>query len=164
VTLTNSGNSDVTVSKVTVSGADYLSSGVSAGLTLAPGQSATLDATFTPAAAGSFPGSVTVVSNATNSPANISLSGSGTLAQTQQTTHSVSVTWSPSTSSVAGYNVYRSEVSGGPYSALESSIVAVDSYTDTNVQSGSTYYYVVKSVTAAGVESADSSQASVSVP
>jgi fibronectin type 3 domain-containing protein len=76
----------------------------------------------------------------------------------------VALTWIPSTSAVAGYHVYRSGVSGGPYSKLDSSVVATDSYTDPTVQAGQTYYFVVTSVTAAGVESADSTQVSVIVP
>jgi hypothetical protein len=160
VTLTNAGNSNVTVSKVTVMGASYSATGVSAGLILAPGQSVQLDATFAPLTAGVFPGSVTVTSNATNSPANISLSGDAT----QASLHSVALTWAPSTSTVAGYNVYRSDVSGGPYSKLDSSLVAMDSYTDSTVQAGKTYYFVVTSVTAAGSESSDSTEASATVP
>lgn len=160
VTLTNAGNSDVTVSKVGVSGAQYSLSGVSAGLILAPGQSATLDVTFAPSAAGAFAGSVAVASNATNSPTIISLSGD----TTQTTTHSVALVWSPSTSTVAGYNVYRSEVSGGPYTKLNSSLVIGDTYADSTVQAGLTYYYVVTSVTSGGVESADSAQTSATVP
>jgi hypothetical protein len=160
LTLTNAGNSNVTVSKVSVSGAHYSASGVSGGLILAPGQSATLDATFSPSAAGSSPGSVTVASNATNSPATITLSGDGT----QTGSHSVALNWTSSASVVAGYNVYRSEVSGGPYAKLNSSIVAGDSYTDSSVQGGLIYYYVVTSVMTNGVESADSAQASASIP
>jgi hypothetical protein len=160
VTLTNGGNSNVNVSKVSVSGAHYSASGVSAGLILAPGQSATLDAIFAPATPGKLPGSVTVASNATNSPAAISLSGDGT----QAVIHSVVLTWTPSMSAVAGYNVYRSEVSGGPYSKLDSNTVAVDSYTDSNVQGGLTYFYIVKSVTFAGVQSADSTQTEATIP
>jgi len=160
VTLTNAGNSNVTVSNVSVSGAHFSESGVSTGLVLAPGQSATLDATFSPVATGSLSGSVTVASNATNSPASISLSGAGT----QTVSHSVALTWIPSASTVAGYNVYRSQVSGGPYTKLTSSLVAADSYTDSSVQSGLTYYYVATSVTSSGVESADSTQTSATIP
>ncbi len=160
VTLTNAGNSNVTLSRVGVSGASFSASGASAGLILTPGQSATLDATFAPFVAGSSTGSVAVASNATNSPVTISLSGSGT----QTDSHSVTLTWSPSTSTVAGYNVYRSVVSGGPYSKLDSSVVSTDSYTDSTVQSGQTYYFVVTSVTALGVESPDSTQVSVTIP
>jgi hypothetical protein len=164
VTLTNAGNSNITISKVSVAGARYSTSGVSAGLILAPGQSATLDATLSPLAAGSLPGSVTVASNAANSPATISLSGDGAATSSQTVSHSVALTWTPSTSVVAGYDVYRSEISGGPYSKLDSSIVAADSYTDASVQAGLTYYYVVTSVTSAGVQSADSAQTSATIP
>ena len=160
VTLTNSGNSNVTVSKVVVSGAQFSESGVSAGLILAPGQSTTLDAAFSPVLTGNLSGSVRVDSNATNSPATISLSGAGALTAS----HSVALTWIPSTSAVAGYNVYRSEVSGGPYSKLDSNPVAGDSFTDTSVQSGLTYFYVVTSVTSTGLESTDSIQASATIP
>ena len=160
VTLTNAGNSNVTLSKVSVSGAHFSESGVSAGLILAPGQSATLDAAFSPVSAGSSSGSVTVESNATNSPATIALSGAGM----QTSAHFVALTWVPSTSAVAGYNVYRSEASGGPYSKLDSNFVAADSYTDSSVQAGLTYYYVVTSVMSSGIESADSVQTSATIP
>jgi hypothetical protein len=77
VTLTNSGNSNVTISNVSFSGAGFNPSGVSAGTILTPGQTATLNVTFAPAATGSVAGNVTVTSNAQNSPAIISLSGVG---------------------------------------------------------------------------------------
>ncbi len=77
VMLKNSGNSNVTVSGVTTSGGDYSATGVSSNTTIAPGQFATLNVVFTPAATGSASGSVSVASNATNSPSTISLKGSG---------------------------------------------------------------------------------------
>ncbi len=163
ITLTNAGNSDVTISKVSVSGGSFSESGVSAGMILAPGQSATLDASFSPGAAGSASGGVTVTSNASNSPATISFLGDGT--QTSSAVaHSVTLTWSASTSPVAGYDVYRSEISGGPYAKLDASPLAADSYTDSTVQAGGTYYYVVTSVNSSGVQSADSAQAAATVP
>jgi hypothetical protein len=161
VVLTNSGNSDVTISGVSISGAGYAAAGIQSGQILHSGQSATLNVTFTPSAiSSSYPGSVSVASNATNSPAAITLSGSGV----QAVSHSVSLSWTPSTSVVAGYNVYRSQISGGPYSKLTPSIVAANAYTDSNVQSGQTYYYVATSVTSTGVESADSTQTSATIP
>src|SRR5438034_7667626 len=81
VTLSNNGNSNVTISGVNTAGAGYGASGVSANTTLAPCQTATLNVVFAPTAAGSVSGSVSVASNAGNSPATISLSGSG-VAQT----------------------------------------------------------------------------------
>jgi hypothetical protein len=76
-TLANTGNSNVTISSVTAAGAGFSTTGVTAGTTLTPNQSATLNITFAPAAAGSVTGSVSVASNATNSPTVITVSGSG---------------------------------------------------------------------------------------
>jgi hypothetical protein len=160
VTLTNAGNSSVTISNVTVSGSGFNASGVSSGLILAPGQTAALTATFAPAAAGSVTGSVSVASNATNSPDSISLSGTGVAT----VAHSVALTWTPSTSTVIGYNAYSSTVSGGPYTKLTSGPVAATSYTDTAVQAGQTYYFVVTSVDSSNVESALSTEVSALVP
>jgi hypothetical protein len=160
VVFTNSGNSNVTISNVTISGAGYTAGGVQSGQILTPGQTATLNVTFAPAGTGPIAGSVSVTSNATNSPATISLSGNGV----QAGSHSVALSWTASTSAVAGYNVYRSQTSGGPYSKLDSTIVAASSYSDSNVLAGQTYYYVVTSVTSAGVESADSMPVSATIP
>jgi hypothetical protein len=160
VTFTNGGTANVTISNVSVSGAGYTASGIQSGQIVAPGKTATLNVTFAPSAAGLLPGSVTVTSNATNSPSTITLSGTGV----QTVSHSVAITWTASTSVVTGYNVYSSTVSGGPYSKLNSSPVAGTSYTDTTVQASQTYFYVVTSVDSNGVESAFSTEVSASVP
>jgi hypothetical protein len=160
VTFTNAGNSNVTISNVSLSGAGYLVSGVQTGQILTPGQVATMSVTFAPATAGSLPGSVTVTSNASNSPATVTLSGTGA----QAVAHSVTLSWTASTSTVAGYNVYRSSVSGGPYSKVNTSIIAATTYVDSAVTSGQTYYYVVTSVNSNNVESADSAEVSAVVP
>jgi len=65
---------------------------------------------------------------------------------------------------VAGYNVYRGTVSGGPYSKLNSSLIAPTTYTDSTVQSGQTYFYVVAAVDASNVESAYSNTISAIIP
>ncbi len=76
-TVTNNGNSNVKISGVTVMGAGFSTSGVTSGTVLAPSQSATLTVAFAPTVALSVSGSVNVISNATNSPAIISLTGTG---------------------------------------------------------------------------------------
>jgi hypothetical protein len=159
VTLTNAGNSSITISNVTVSGAGFNATGVS-GVILAPGQTATLTATFAPAAAGSVTGKISVASNATNSPDSIALSGTGVAA----VSHSVALAWSPSTSTVMGYNAYTSAQSGGPYTKLTGTPVAATTYTDSSVQAGQTYYFVVTSVDSNNVESAYSAEVSALVP
>jgi hypothetical protein len=80
--------------------------------------------------------------------------------------HWVVLTWDASISTdVVGYNVYRSGVSGGPYAQLSASIPAGTlTYTDTTVQAGLTYYYVVTAVDSQGNESAYSNEASALVP
>ena len=85
-TLTNNGNSNVTISSVTMPGTGFNASGVTAGTTLTPNQSLTLNVAFTPTAAGSLVGTVTVVSNATNSPTTVALSGTGATATTVNVT------------------------------------------------------------------------------
>lgn len=78
--------------------------------------------------------------------------------------HSVSLTWIASTSTgVTGYNLYRGTTAGGPYTKITSSPVSTTSYTDSNVQAGTTYYYVATAI-ASGTESAYSNQAPVVVP
>jgi hypothetical protein len=160
VTLTNTGTSNVTISSVSISGAGFNASGVSTGLILSPGQTATLTATFSPSAAGSMTGSVAVASNASNSPGTITLSGTGV----SVVNHSVALSWTASTSTVTGYNMYSSTTSGGPYTELTTVPTAATAYTDTTVQSGNTYYYVVTAVDSANNESAYSGQTAAVIP
>ena len=115
---------------------------------------------FSPTTVGAPSASITVVSNATGSPATISLSGTG-VAPLQ---HSAALTWSASTSAVAGYNVYRSTVSGGSYTRINSSLVASASYTDSTVQSGTTYFYVTTAVDSSGMESVYSNEVPATIP
>ena len=77
--------------------------------------------------------------------------------------HSVSLTWMPSSSTGVSYNVYRGTVSGGPYSLLKSGVSST-AYTDSNVQSGSTYYYVTTAVDGRGLQSVYSDEAQAVIP
>ena len=77
VTLTNSGASNITIVNVGVSGTGFTASGVSAGQTLTPAQTATLNVTFAPAAIASATGTVTITSTAQNSPNATSLTAAG---------------------------------------------------------------------------------------
>src|SRR5712692_1448974 len=76
-TMTNSGRASVTVSQVHVSGSGLSVGGLSLPLTLAPGQKTTFSVVFAPATTGNITGSVSLVSNAPNSPTTIALSGIG---------------------------------------------------------------------------------------
>jgi hypothetical protein len=159
-TITNTGNSNVTITAVNTVGARFSSTGVSSGLTLQPNQTATLTVTFDPTAAGAVSGaSVTIVSNAGGLV--IPLSGSG-----NAPAESVSLTWTPSSSSdVTGYYAYRSTTSGSGYVKLDpNSPASTEQYTDGTVQSGTTYYYVVTAVDSNDVESDYSGQATAVIP
>lgn len=160
LTLTSSGNSSVKISQITPSGAGFSICSMGLPLTLATGQSAACSVTFAPSAVGSASGSITVTSNATNSPLVVALSGTGTA----PVSYSVALSWTPSSSSYEGFNVYRSTVSGGPYTKLDSSLIPTASYTDSNVTAGQTYYYVATEVDDTGTESAYSSQISAAIP
>jgi len=78
--------------------------------------------------------------------------------------HSVTLAWSASSSpGVSYYKVYRGTMSGGPYNLLSSGLSATV-YTDSSVQSGSTYYYVTTAVGSSGIESAYSGAAQAVIP
>jgi len=78
--------------------------------------------------------------------------------------HSASLSWNASTSAVVGYNVYRGTVSGGPYTMINTALDAATNYTDSSVQSGQTYYYVVTAVDSAGTESGFSAETVAVIP
>lgn len=60
---------------------------------------------------------------------------------------------------LAGYRVYRSEVSGGPYSEVSGVLLNGTEFTDTDVSLETTYYYVVRAEDLGGGESGDSVEA-----
>jgi hypothetical protein len=161
-TLTNNGNSNVTVYGVTVTGSGFSASGVSNGTMLTPGQSATLTVTFSPTTAGAVNGaSVSIASNATGSPTTITLSGTGQVSSS----HSVALTWNASpTSGINGYNVFRGTASGAEGTTpLNPSPLPGLTYTDTNLTSGQTYFYVVTAVDSGG-NSPPSNEIPASIP
>ena len=63
-------------------------------------------------------------------------------------------------SDLAGYNVYRGQTSGGPYSPVNPSLLNVTAYTDANVTNGTTYYYIVTAVDTSANESPGSAETS----
>ncbi len=150
----------VVVTSLMSNSAEFSVSGISLPATVTPGSNVGFTVTFTPQATGSASANVTVASNASNPSLQEPLTGSGTA----PVSHSVGLSWSASTSTVTGYNVYRGTVSGGPYSKINSSADANTSYTDSSVQSGTTYFYVTTSVDSSGNESVNSNQVSAAIP
>jgi len=107
---------------------------------------------FAPKISATAYGKITFNSNAANS----------TSTGTTTSQHSVSLSWNPSASAVAHYNVYRSGTSGGPYTRIAS--LPGTSYTDTAVQAGRSYYYVTTAVSSTGKESSHSNQVHALIP
>lgn len=159
IILTNTGTGAVTITQDTITGAGFSGSGLSLPYTLPSGQNTDLSITFGPTAAGSVTGSASVASNASNSPAVVSLSGTGV------NSHNVSLSWTASTSTgVTGYNLCRGTTSGGPYTQINSSLITGTSYTDSNVVAGQVYYYVAAAVNSGGAQSGYSNEASATIP
>ena len=98
--VTNAGNSALTTTRGTISGSGFSMIGGLSGLTLQPGQSDSVTVVFEPAANGSAAGIISISAGVTTT--SIALSGAGTTASSPA--HSVSLSWSASTSpSVVGY-------------------------------------------------------------
>ncbi|HTA22158.1 MAG TPA: choice-of-anchor D domain-containing protein [Terriglobales bacterium] len=151
----------VIVSSVNISNADFTVSGLSFPVTIPAGQGVQFTVTFKPQSTGATSGTVSFTSNASNSPAVLSVSGTGT----QPVQHSVALSWTASSSpNIDGYNIYRSGTSGGPYSKLNSSLNLGTTYTDNTVVDGSTYYYVTTAVNSGSQESTYSNQAQAVIP
>ncbi len=156
--LTASGSS-ITVSNANTSTSEFKVSGLALPLTLAAGKSVSFTITFTPQASGVAAAGASFISNASNSSAQATLGGTGAAAPQ----HSVSLNWNTSAAGVVGYNVYRGNSTGGPYSRI-ASMNADTSYTDSTVQAGQSYFYVTTAVDGNGKESANSNQALAVIP
>jgi hypothetical protein len=162
-TFHNTGNSDATISSISVTGKGFGLVGSGSSATLAPGQTLTLNVSFDPATAGSGSGALTVVSNASSKQIGIPLSGDGVTAN-QSSKHSVALAWDASSGSIIGYYIYRSSKPSGPYARVNSSSTPSLSYSDSSVSNGQTYYYVVTAVNSSNIESTDSNTASATIP
>jgi hypothetical protein len=137
----------VTVSSAGSSSSQFVLNGASFPFTIPAGQSLSFNVAFTPQSSGTVSGTLTFLSNASNSQAIESLTGVGTA-----TPYSVNLFWN-SAADVVGYNVYRSTAANGTYSKINSSLNTNTAYTDTAVASGQTYYYAATSVNSVGQES-----------
>lgn len=158
-TLTASG-ANITVSSGSATGTPYSLTAVQFPVTIPDGQSVAFNILFAPLTAGAAQGTVSFVHNAPNSPAVATLSGNAIPAPA----HTALLTWDPSPSAVAGYYVYRSTQAGGPYTLLNSSLLAVPSCTDNTAVAGVTYYYVVTALDSKSVESVTSNEVVAAIP
>src|SRR5579884_3500256 len=108
--------------------------------------------------AGTYPLTITASSGSEAHTASVSLVVSAAVQ------HSVALSWTDTSSGIAGYNVYRSTQSGSGFTKLNSSLSTATSYTDSTVKSGTTYFYAVTAVNTAGMESALSAAVEAIIP
>ncbi len=79
-------------------------------------------------------------------------------------TPKVELDWDDNTDSdLAFYNVYRSSVSGGPYTKINTATILSSLYTDANVAYGDHFYYVVSAVDTSNNESVYSNEVSINL-
>jgi hypothetical protein len=170
VTLQNTGDANMTVSGITLVGAGFGYSDLSPGFSLSPNQKVTFQIWFKPQTKGSASASVSFLSANLASPATMNLSGDGVTSTPPPpppppaANHSVHLAWDSSPSHIAGYKVYRGDISGGPYATISSSTIDSPAYDDSTVASGSSYYYVVTAVNRSGDESPYSNESIAIIP
>jgi len=161
-TIGNTGTASLSLSQASVAGTGFSlpPGGVATPVSVPPGGSTAVTVGFTPTSATSYSGNLTLTANAPNSPVVVPLTGAGAA----PVSHSVTLSWTPSSSSFGGFNVYRGTISGGPYTRVNATMTSTTSYADTSVASGQTYYYVTTEVGSTGVESSYSNEASAIIP
>jgi len=166
VTISNTGNSKVNISKVSLGGTAFSVSDLPSQFALEPQQSTSFQVSFHPQAKGVVKGSLSFTSKDLAAPLALSLSGNAVDAGSVPASsgHTVTLEWEASPGKILGYNVYRGEESDGPYDQLTNSLSSSTSYVDSEVESGQKYYYVVTSVNQGGHESKRSDQVSVTIP
>ena len=164
VTLTSTGTSPVTVSGLTITtGIGFTLSGPTLPVTLSTGQQANLEVEFDPTVSGPATGQLIITStSSSNGTALITLTGTGV-----SPSYAVDLSWdapSSSTDPVTGYEIYRSLNGTSTYQLINSSVDTQTTFTDTTVQAGQTYDYVVESVDSSGNESIPSGSFAVTIP
>ena len=149
---------NVTVASVASSNSEFAISGATFPLTIDAGKSTELDVLFSPTKSGTISGKLAFASDASSPHSSESLSGVGVLPE-----YSVNLSWRPSTSPVAGYNVYRGTTLGH-YSRINTMLDQTTSYTDNTVVSGTIYYYAATAVSSKGEESGYCEPLKVTIP
>lgn len=151
----------VTAINITGSGAAaFATSGVTLPTTMTTNKTVTLTITFTPLLDNTpYSATISIVSGASNTPANITVSGTGH-------NHRCILNWTnppnDAPDTIAGTNIYRAVQTGGvcgAYTKINSDLIAnpATTYTDDPISGGVTYCYVATAVDSANNESAYSS-------
>src|SRR5690242_9399652 len=159
LTLTNMGNVNVRIARVSASVKGFSVSGGSK-VVLAPSQAVTVSVGFNPDIAGKAHGSLSVTSDALgDSLVQIALSGNGDATSK----HSVALKWQASPQAI-GYFIYRGSKGSGALSKLNVALDGSTSFIDSAVVGGETYEYAVTSVNSSNIESMASNRTTVTIP
>jgi hypothetical protein len=166
VILTNTGNISLSISSISLASPAFSVSGISKGVTLSPGQKLDFQVWFHPTATGKAAATISLDSSAGATPVKLAVTGSASTSATSTPTttaaHSVTLDWTDH--NAKGFQVYRSEMSGGPFNRINQSKLEVTTYKDSEVVGGAHYFYVVTAVGESGPESAFSNEVSVEIP
>jgi len=145
--------SNVTVTAATSSNSRFAISGLGLPVTILAGQSAPFTVTYSPLVAGADSATLTFTSNAQPATTTGTATGTGT----PQPAHSVSLSWTGSTSpNISGYNIYRAIFlsSCGGYTKINgATLVTLTTYTDSSVADGTNYCYATTAVDSSKAES-----------
>ena len=134
-----------------LTGTSYTDGGLASGTSYTYAVKAVTSGGAESAASNAVTGTTTGAPPLVSPPANVSI--------TAATSSALTVNW-VAASGASGYNVYRASVSGGPYAKVNASTVSGTSFTNTGLTASTTYYFVVRSLNGAGVESGNSAQVS----
>ena len=161
VTLSNTGNTSLTLSSTTVTGAGYSVTNPALPITIPVGFSQPITISFTPPGDGPSSGTVTFNTNATCTPAPpVALTGTGGFASG----HTATLNWTASTTATdVSYNVYRSTTSGILFQKINVAPVTGTTFVDSSLASGQTYFWVITALGGDGTESSYSTEISATV-
>ncbi len=93
VTISNTGESNLTVTQAATAASGFTITGISLPLVIGAGSQSTLNVTFSPKTATAVSGTVSITSDAANSPSSVSISGTGVAATTLLDSGAVSLSF-----------------------------------------------------------------------
>ena len=160
VTVKNSGQTDIQVSQISVTGGAFTTTGLAAPATIPAGQSVVLQAKFAPTAAGAVTGAITISSDAQTATSTITLNGTGVAATYTMSLSPTSVnfgnvtTGSSATQNVQLSNTGNSSVtvsqiaaSGTGISVSGATVRAIVGCEDTGVEATSRLLFYIDTAT-----------------
>src|SRR3989454_11268460 len=157
VTLKNSGQTNIQVSQVGVTGGAFTTTGLAVPATILAGQSVALQAKFAPTAAGAVTGAITITSDAQTATSTIALNGTGVAATYTMSLSPTSVNFgnvsagSSATQNVQLSNTGNSSVIVSPSSVSFGSVVSGNTNSQTvQVRNSGTANLAISQATVTG--------------